>query len=705
MRTIILLFCALFLLSAKVQADNERLIHVRTSLPVPADHRAHAVITDNLNLVVLDMVIVGSVVDIAFRFVASDLNGSGRVDFDDFYVFVEAFGLPGPARANLDRAGRVDFDDLFLFADQFGLDMASPGTAKMAWSERQQFAADLEKNAALFGANLADPAVQAEIARLRTKLTGERYNGVIAAGYNISRDDVRLYNILGQRLDASRLPTTSGVYFAQFAGAPAVRFNVHDGRAAVHGSPVYNWGELAQYAQPRAIRAAAKTAAFEFSFTFSLVSESNAFVAVSFPLVAASVPFGETPVFEAPSITELSGGIVYLVPPDITPPALTLSVDGTAVHYGISEGESLPVSYTLTVGDSSSSGVSNDAVLSGTGEYDLPPGRYVILLAAADSLGNTAELRDSLIVLPPVVVTHELLIIGPSEIGHAEEFEVSAVFATYEDGVETTREAVTPDEGNEVPGGLPLGNQTLEFHYAGAAGSLTVNVVDRPPAVRIQLTRYQFATAEGRGMDVRLDVSDDFPVSGAAPILATSNNGRQAALDITLSGGYGGGVVQIPSATGMAASTWTLTGSYTDAAGQTGTASLEFGQAGLTAEPTPTPSVSQPATGGGGGGGTPPPPLTAPSYGSATFNGVAPGGNLNISLGESITVSFNSVGGNPSPASELQYSFDGVNFQSASGNSYTSPAPGILYVRGRLSNSQGSVNTATLNVTVVGGAP
>ena len=75
MRTIAMLLSVLFL-SAGVYADNERLVHLRTTLPVQADHISHVVIADGLNLVVLDTTIVGSLVDIFFRFVASDFDGT-----------------------------------------------------------------------------------------------------------------------------------------------------------------------------------------------------------------------------------------------------------------------------------------------------------------------------------------------------------------------------------------------------------------------------------------------------------------------------------------------------------------------------------------------------------------------------------------------------------------------------------------------------
>jgi hypothetical protein len=54
---------------------------------------------------------------------SADFNGNGRVDFDDFFLFADAFGQPGTgtnARFDLDNSGTVDFNDFFLFAQAFG---------------------------------------------------------------------------------------------------------------------------------------------------------------------------------------------------------------------------------------------------------------------------------------------------------------------------------------------------------------------------------------------------------------------------------------------------------------------------------------------------------------------------------------------------------------------------------------------------------
>ena len=59
--------------------------------------------------------------------VVGDFDGSGRVDFGDFFLFADNFGTAEgddiyEAVYDLNRSGAVDFDDFFLFADNFGKD-------------------------------------------------------------------------------------------------------------------------------------------------------------------------------------------------------------------------------------------------------------------------------------------------------------------------------------------------------------------------------------------------------------------------------------------------------------------------------------------------------------------------------------------------------------------------------------------------------
>lgn len=57
--------------------------------------------------------------------VSADFNGNGRVDFDDFFMFAEAFGkqrgeVGFNAKFDLNADGAINFDDFFIFAERFG---------------------------------------------------------------------------------------------------------------------------------------------------------------------------------------------------------------------------------------------------------------------------------------------------------------------------------------------------------------------------------------------------------------------------------------------------------------------------------------------------------------------------------------------------------------------------------------------------------
>lgn len=49
-----------------------------------------------------------------------DFDGDGRVNFTDFFLFIDAYGTTDPRFDMNGSGGVVDADDFFLFADQFG---------------------------------------------------------------------------------------------------------------------------------------------------------------------------------------------------------------------------------------------------------------------------------------------------------------------------------------------------------------------------------------------------------------------------------------------------------------------------------------------------------------------------------------------------------------------------------------------------------
>ena len=55
----------------------------------------------------------------------SDFDGSGQVDFDDFFIFTQYFS-DQDLRGDLDQNGQVNLEDLFIFAEDFGKGDPSP---------------------------------------------------------------------------------------------------------------------------------------------------------------------------------------------------------------------------------------------------------------------------------------------------------------------------------------------------------------------------------------------------------------------------------------------------------------------------------------------------------------------------------------------------------------------------------------------------
>ena len=64
---------------------------------------------------------------------ASDFDGNGAVDFVDFTLFAQAFGLSSQPRFDLASNGQVDFGDFLVFAGDFGKKAGARVT--IGWSD------------------------------------------------------------------------------------------------------------------------------------------------------------------------------------------------------------------------------------------------------------------------------------------------------------------------------------------------------------------------------------------------------------------------------------------------------------------------------------------------------------------------------------------------------------------------------------------
>ena len=56
---------------------------------------------------------------------SADFDGNGRIDLDDFFLFVDAFG-GAESRFDLNGNGQVNLDDFLLFVDDFGTQTTEP---------------------------------------------------------------------------------------------------------------------------------------------------------------------------------------------------------------------------------------------------------------------------------------------------------------------------------------------------------------------------------------------------------------------------------------------------------------------------------------------------------------------------------------------------------------------------------------------------
>ena len=53
----------------------------------------------------------------------ADFDGSGAVNFDDFFMFAAAYGKTATgeySKFDLDGSGAINLDDFFVFAERFG---------------------------------------------------------------------------------------------------------------------------------------------------------------------------------------------------------------------------------------------------------------------------------------------------------------------------------------------------------------------------------------------------------------------------------------------------------------------------------------------------------------------------------------------------------------------------------------------------------
>ena len=146
----------------------------------------------------------------AFAQATPDFDGSGVVDFGDFFLFADAFGSTD-SRFDLDGSGVVDFGDFFLFADAFG----QPARAKLLALATELIglpeSPQLQQNAPNpFNSQTVIPyfLLQSGLARLEVfALTGHRV-AILHQGHQLPG----LHRVHWDGRDREGRPLASGVY-------------------------------------------------------------------------------------------------------------------------------------------------------------------------------------------------------------------------------------------------------------------------------------------------------------------------------------------------------------------------------------------------------------------------------------------------------------------------------------------------------------
>ena len=150
----------------------------------------------------------------------SDFNDDGKIDFDDFFLFADAFNS-SDARFDLDSDGTVDFDDFFLLADFFGqstraklLALAVELIGLPHGPQLQQNAPNPFNSQTIFSYFLPEPG----LARLEVfALTGQR-----VAVLHQAHHSAGIHRLHWDGHDHQGRPLASGIYLYRLVTAEGV---------------------------------------------------------------------------------------------------------------------------------------------------------------------------------------------------------------------------------------------------------------------------------------------------------------------------------------------------------------------------------------------------------------------------------------------------------------------------------------------------
>jgi phosphodiesterase/alkaline phosphatase D-like protein len=166
-----------------------------------------------------------------------DFNGDQAVNFDDFFLFVDAFGKPvtGSTRAfDLSGDGQIGFDDFFVFVDNFG---------KTAAGKRWARAQGVDQKAVLWAEALGGTRPQSE--RVVVRLWAEEVERLKAFGLVLEYDPQVLRLEQASPGPGGLLESRGGraPLFAALADRPG---QLILGNGLTQGEPVWGSGLLAE---------------------------------------------------------------------------------------------------------------------------------------------------------------------------------------------------------------------------------------------------------------------------------------------------------------------------------------------------------------------------------------------------------------------------------------------------------------------------
>ena len=179
----------------------------------------------------------------------ADFNGDLKVNFDDFFDFIDVFGdeVSGADTVfDLDNDGTVDFDDFFIFVDNFGAD----ATSGKIWAHAQvtdeeaQLWLEARSSAAVSQGGISS-GTGAETERITVRVWADHMRDLEAYGLVVGYDP-RLVRFTRAQPGAGPLLESQGGSAPLFGVLQQRKGELLVGNGLVDGEPVSGHGLLAE---------------------------------------------------------------------------------------------------------------------------------------------------------------------------------------------------------------------------------------------------------------------------------------------------------------------------------------------------------------------------------------------------------------------------------------------------------------------------